>query len=62
MTARDDSALLATVLAWVGTHQFDYTEWDTGVSKCRHPDHIDGYSASCARAALRSDVPEVFRP
>lgn len=32
-------------------HVFDYTEWDTGVSKCCHPSHVAGYSATCWEAS-----------
>lgn len=34
-------------------HVFDYTEWDTGLSKCRHPDHRGGFSPVCWEANAR---------
>lgn len=52
--------VVAEIEALVGTHKFDYTEWDTGVSKCRHADHRAGYSASCSRAWLRDSLPNLF--
>lgn len=36
----------------VSGHDFSYVEWDTGVPKCRHPEHVVGYSASCWKAVI----------
>lgn len=52
--------LRAEIVALVGAHVFDMQEWDTGVRKCRHPDHLSGYSAGCHRAWLREQFPDLF--
>lgn len=57
-----DRALHDEVVALVGDHIFDMQEWDTGVRKCRHPEHRSGYSATCPQAWLREQLPSVFPP
>jgi len=37
-------------------HAYDYSEQDTGISKCRHPSHVSGWSSTCWRAQVSARV------
>lgn len=55
-----DVAIRVRLVDLIDGHKFDYVEWDSGFSKCRHRAHVSGYSASCPRAWLAQQFEDLL--